>query len=479
MLSLADIGEALTGKQPQSESADTVQFSSVVIDSRRATPKSLFVALPGEHRDGHDYVSLAFAQGASGALVEAKIRGNLPNATIWEPGASSNEKGITPGKPVCVVVPNTLEALQRIAAWWRRRHLDCQVIGITGSVGKTTTKELVASVISQRFRTLKSPGNYNNEIGLPLTVLQMDKSYKRAVLEMSMYDLGEISLLAKIALPRVGVVTNVRPIHLERLGSMERIAQAKAELVEMLPTGGAAVLNGDDLYVREMQAHTRAERVLYYGLRPDNELWADGIKTRGLQGISLRFHWHGHTIPLDSPVLGAHSVWMALAAAGTGLVESMTWDEVIAGLSKPDKPLRMTVVPGMRETTLLDDTYNAGPSSSIAALEFLGTLPGRTVAVLGDMLELGEHEEEGHRQVGQKAAQAVKLLIVVGHRARLIAEEAMANGMATGDVHVAKDNQEALDILREYLEPGDFILIKGSRGMAMEEIVTAIRKETA
>jgi len=476
MIKLADIGEAITGQRPGPAIAETVRFSDVVVDSRLVSAGSLFVALPGEHRDGHEYVRDAFARGAKGAIVKPLIQQNPPQAIIWQPGNGLPDE-LPADRPICIVVEDTLKALQKIAAYWRRRFPACQVIGVTGSVGKTTTKELVASVVGKRFRTLKSPGNYNNEIGLPLTLLRLDESCERAVLEMSMYALGEIALLAEIAQPRIGVVTNVQPIHLERLGSLERIAQAKAELVEALPADGAAVLNGDDPYVRAMAASARASRVLYYGLRPDNELRADQIASRGLEGISLCFYWQGRQLPVELPLLGAHSAWTALAAVGVGLAEGMSWDEIVAGLKEPAKPLRLAVLSGIRQTTILDDSYNAGPSSTIAALDFLATLEGRPIAVLGDMLELGAAEEEGHRQVGRKAAEVVQRLIALGPRARLIAEEARANGMSAAAIYLAENNRAAIACLQEWLAPGDFVLIKGSRGMKMEEIVAAIVKE--
>lgn len=476
MFNLAQIAQVLAGKQGDSPALGAVAFNDVVIDSRQASEGSLFVALRGEHRDGHDYIQDAFSRGAKGALVGPRVRQIVPEAVIWEPDSTSE---IIQDQPICIVVPDPLQALQRIAAWWRRQHRECRVIGVTGSVGKTTTKEAIASVLRERFRTLKSEENYNNEIGLPLTVLRMNKSHERAVLEMGMYALGEIALLAEIALPCIGVVTNVQSIHLERLGSIERIAQAKAELVNALPPEGVALLNGDDPRVRAMGAQTRARRILYYGLRPDNDLWADQVQGRGLEGITLHFHWQGQTVPADLPLLGTHSVWTALAAAGIGLVEGLSWTQIITGLQRLSKPLRMIAVPGIRSTTILDDTYNAGPLSTTAALEFLGTLGGRAVAVLGDMLELGAEEEEGHRQVGRKAAQTVAKLIAVGPRARIIAEEARANGMSHHDIHTAKNHEEALAYLKDLLTPGDYVLVKGSRGMAMETIVTALREETS
>jgi len=480
---LGDIAAALTGQSPDQARGERVRFREAVNDSRQAREGSLFVALPGERHDGHEFVGAAFAAGARGALVKPLIRQNPPDAVLWEPAAdptlAATWSALTTDKPVCIVVDDPLQALQRLAAYRRRQFPTCRVIGITGSIGKTSTKDLAAAVLAQAYRTLKSPGNYNNEIGLPLTLLRLDETYQRAVLEMSMYDLGEIALLAEIAQPQVGVVINVEPIHLERLGTIARIAQAKAELVAALPPEGVAILNGDDPHVRAMRDATAARRVLFYGRQPDNELWADEVVSRGLEGIALRFHWHGETIPAALPLIGAHHVWTALAAVAVGLAEGMPWDQIIAGLAQPELPSRLVIVPGIRQTRLLDDTYNAGPASVLAALEVLALAPERRVAVLGDMLELGAEEEAGHRLVGARAAEIAQRLITVGPRAQLIAAEAIARGMPAAAVRRVGSNQEAVAALTELLEPGDTVLIKGSRGMTMEEIVAALRRQEA
>ncbi|HDN80721.1 MAG TPA: UDP-N-acetylmuramoyl-tripeptide--D-alanyl-D-alanine ligase, partial [Chloroflexi bacterium] len=321
--------------------------------------------------------------------------------------------------------------------------------------------------------TLKSYGNYNNEIGLPLTLLHLGPEYERVVLEMGMYALGEIAQLAEISLPVVGVVTNVGPVHLERLGTLERIAQAKAELVEAIPPEGVAVLNYDDERVRAMKDKTRG-RVFYYGLSPEADLWADEIRSEGLSGVRFRFHYEGETIHARIPLLGRHSVHAALAAAAVGLIEGLSWGEIIAGLRDVSAQLRLVAVPGYNGSTILDDTYNASPASTIAALNLLEELPGRHIAVLGDMLELGDYEEEGHRKVGRRALEVASLLITVGPRARIIGEEALACGMPPENVYIFDSKQEAIRLLKELLEPGDVVLVKGSRGMRMEEVVAAI-----
>ena len=263
-VTLLDVWQALNVFARVSSPAGPVvtrPLSAIVIDSREAEPGSLFVALPGEHTDGHNFVAHAFSRGALVALVSRPMDG--PFLTL-DARLPDQELSVQPDEHVCILVDDTQVALQQIAAAWRTRFAP-RVIGVTGSVGKTTTKEIIAAVLGQRYVTLKSPGNLNNEIGLPLTVLQMEERHERIVLEMGMYDVGEIAQLCRIAHPHVGVITNVGPVHLERLGTVERVAQAKAELVQALPVDGVAVLNADDPMVSAMATQTRA-RVFRYGL---------------------------------------------------------------------------------------------------------------------------------------------------------------------------------------------------------------------
>ncbi|MGC8787673.1 MAG: UDP-N-acetylmuramoyl-tripeptide--D-alanyl-D-alanine ligase [Anaerolineae bacterium] len=469
-LTFGDLWNALgKGPWPWKDTAE-VAFRDVVIDSRASVEGSLFVALPGEHTDGHLYVADAFRRGAQAALVHRAVQDCRTLIDVGKELDATSPFSL----PVCFLVPNTLASLQALAAYWRRKHAQCRVVGITGSVGKTSTKELIAAVLRQRFCTLSSPENYNNEVGLPLSVLRLHPAVEWLVQEMAMYDIGEIALLARIALPEVGVVTNVGPTHLERLGTIERIAQAKSELVQALPPDGLAVLNGDDERVRAMASLTPAQRVLYYGLEPHNDLWADEIQTRGLEGLWLRFHFGEQSVAAHLPLLGRHSVHSALAAAAVGLSQGLSWEEIIAGLQDKSAQVRLLVVPGIHGTTILDDTYNASPASTLAALNLLAEMEGRKVAVLGGMLELGSYEKEGHSLVGRRVAEVASLLVTVGQLGRLIAEEAIATGMPPSAVYAVADNEEAVEVLRQILVEGDFVLVKGSRGFAMENIVAKL-----
>jgi UDP-N-acetylmuramoyl-tripeptide--D-alanyl-D-alanine ligase len=450
---------------------------SVAVDSRQAGPGSLFVALPGEHTDGHAYVAHAFSRGAAAALVGRPVDAPGVLVDARQPAALPP---LPANEPICILVDDPLLALQRLAAAWRARFTP-RVMGITGSVGKTTTKEITAAVLSQRFVTLRNRGNLNNEIGLPMTVLELDEHHQRVVLEMGMYDVGEIAQLCRIASPHVGIVTNVGPVHLERLGTIERIAQAKAELVEALPADGVAILNADDPLVMAMSGRTRAQ-IFWYGLSPNADLWADEIEGEGLEGIRFRFHYRGETVHVRVPLLGRHSVHTALRATAVGLVEGLSWEEIVRGMQRIDVQLRLIASRGLNGATLLDDTYNASPASTMAALNLLADLPvqnGRRIAVLGDMLELGSYEEEGHRKVGVRAADVVDLLVTVGRRAQLIAEEARAAGLHPGKVLALDDAEAALAELRSIMGPGDVVLVKGSRAVRMDEIATVLTDASA
>lgn len=472
------LAEMLSALRPGTASlgAEGVCIQGVHIDSRSVLPGSLFVALRGERVDGHSYVADAFGRGANVALVSDLVPG-YPILDLTAAGA-----GLAPPVGQVVVrVPDTLVALQQLARARRQGHPALRVVGITGSVGKTTAKEVVATVLAQRYSTLRSTGNQNNEIGLPLSLLALQPQHQMAVLEMGMYALGEIALLADIALPDIGVVMNVGPVHLERLGSIERIAQAKSELIRALPSSGLAVLNGDDPLVVAMRDQARC-RVVSFGLGSDNDIWASEITSHGLQGVSFRVQvaaQNGLGLAPSSAQLrlgipGRHMVMPALAAISVALAEGLTWAEIAAGLGGVEATLRLVPRPGIHGITLLDDAYNASPASMLASLDLLAELPGRHVAVLGDMLELGDYEVEGHYQVGRGCARMADTLVAVGVRAKSMVQSALAAGMAQADAYHVDDTDAAISLLTGILRQGDVVLIKGSRGMAMERIVLAL-----
>jgi UDP-N-acetylmuramoyl-tripeptide--D-alanyl-D-alanine ligase len=469
MLALADVFEALTGFRPDWA---TQVITEASVDSRQIIPAGMFIALPGERVDGHNYIGAAFERGAYLALIQRDVSDQF-NVLDLRGNVSLQDLEI-PNMPFCLLVDDTLQSLQQIARFWRRR-LDLRVIGITGSVGKSSTKETVAGVLGERYRTLKNPGNMNNEIGLPLTLLRLSAGYEVAVLEMGFYVPGEIALLCDIALPQVGVITNVGTVHAERAGSQEVIARGKAELVQSLPPApeGTAILNYDDPWVRDMAMQTQAQ-VLFYGLDPRADLWADEVEGQGLEGIRFRMHYRDESIYLRVPMIGRHSVHTALRAAAVGLVEGLTWQEIVSGLRAGHSQLRLVAVRTKSGALLLDDTYNASPESTLAALNLLEELGGRKVAVLGDMLELGPYEEHGHEMVGRRAAEVVDELVTVGELGRMIADAARLAGLPDEKITVLDSAQKATKYLRSRLSENDVVLVKGSHGMRMDHIVAAL-----
>jgi UDP-N-acetylmuramoyl-tripeptide--D-alanyl-D-alanine ligase len=313
----------------------------------------------------------------------------------------------------------------------------------------------------------------NNEIGLPLTILKLSAGYERAVLEMGFYVPGEIALLCEIAQPKIGVVTNIGTVHAERAGSQEAIFRGKSELIQALPGDGVAILNLDDPWVSKMAELTRA-RVFFYGLDPEADLWADNVEGLGLEGIRFQLHYRHETLHVHIPMIGQHSVHTALRAAAVGLADNLTWQEIIDGLRQGHTQLRLTAVRSERGALMLDDTYNASPESMLAALNLLAELDGHKVAVLGDMLELGQYEKQGHEIVGVRAYEVTDALITIGTLGHQIATAARRAGMQPGKIKEFENTDEAISYLQKSLTGKDVVLVKGSHGIHMDRIVNAL-----
>jgi UDP-N-acetylmuramoyl-tripeptide--D-alanyl-D-alanine ligase len=451
---VADELVASTGGRLLERSERPIRVAAV--DSRLVHPGNLFVALPGEHTDGHLHLEDAVARGAAALLVTRQIDDVRPygNVTI-------------------VRVADGLSALGAVAAAWRRRF-DPLVVGVTGSIAKTSTKEAVATVLGATRRTLKTEGNQNNEIGLPLTLLRLGPEDEAAVLEMGMYVGGEIAELAAMARPSIGVVTAVQAVHLSRIGSLDAIERAKGELLEALPASGTAVLNADDPIVDRMDRRTAA-RPLRYGFGEDADVRAVEIESGGTAGMRFTLRTPAGERPVSIPSLGRLSVHNATAGAAVGIAAGMDLDAIATGLEFGwGAPHRVELV-RLRGATVIDDSYNASPGSMTAALEVLADLPGRHVAVLGEMLELGEGHESGHRAVGATAAAVAELLIVVGQEASGIAEGAAEAGLDRSRIHVVPDAETALDTLEPRLRDGDIVLVKASRGIGLDRVVDGLR----
>ena len=425
------------------------------VDSRLVRPGELFVALPGERTDGHAFIGDAVARGAAALLVTRP----LPDPAAF-------------GDLTVVRVVDALAALGAVAAGWRRRFRPL-VVGVTGSIAKTSTKEAIAAVLGSRFTTLRSEGNQNNEIGLPLTLLRLGPEHQAAVLEMGMYVGGEIAELARIARPSIGVVTAVQPVHLARIGSLRAIEAAKGELLEALPPDGRAILNADDPIVRRMGSRSVA-RATSYGFDRDADVGAEAVESNGLAGMRFVLRTDAGRRAISIPTLGRLSVHNALAAAAVGRVAGLSLDEIAAGLGSGwAAPHRVQVVRA-GGITFVDDSYNASPRSVVAALDLLAGLPGRRCAVLGEMLELGDVSIEGHRVVGEAAARTTDWLVVVGPGAAGIAEGAVAAGMDPARVSLVDGVETALEFLPPRLRDGDVVLVKASRGVGLERIIDGL-----
>jgi len=459
-----------------------ITFGEAVTDSREVEPGTLFIALSGERTDGHSFLPDVIARGALGALVsraevEARSAALAQTERPWaliDPVTGEGLAEAAHGTCLLIAVDDPLMAVQRLAVY-HRQQLTPTVVGITGSVGKTSTKEVVAAVLSRRLRTLKSKRSFNSEATLPTSLLRLTPDHQVAVLEMGMWAPGEIRFLASLARPQIGVVTNIGPTHMERLKTIESIAQAKGELLESLPADGWAVLNADDPRGMAMADRTPA-RVFTYGLTPTANLWADEVVSYGLGGISMCAHYGGGRGTMRLPLAGHHSVYLALAAISVGLIMGMAWDDILAGLSDPEAQPRVRVLPGVAGSTLIDDTYNAAPISTLAALDLLAETDGRRVAILGDMLELGGAEEEGHLQVGRRAADVAQLLVTIGRRARWIAEAAASAGMPASQIMAFDTSEDGAAAILPLLQAGDYVLVKASRGMELERVVAALQR---
>jgi UDP-N-acetylmuramoyl-tripeptide--D-alanyl-D-alanine ligase len=428
------------------------------VDSRLVTPGQLFVALPGERTDGHLHLPEAVERGAAALLVTRQ----LSDPAVF-------------GDVTIIRVAAALAALGAAAAGWRRRF-DPLVVGVTGSIAKTSTKEAIAAVLGARWTTLKSEGNQNNEIGLPLTLLRLRPDHGAAALEMGMYVSGEIADLAAMARPSIGVVTAVQPVHLSRIGTIEAVERAKGELLEALRADGTAILNADDPIVTRMHARTVA-RAVRYGFAETADVRATEVASAGTSGMRFRLVTPDGSRVTEIPTLGRLSVHNAAAAAAVGLAAGLDLDTIATALEAGwAAPHRVELV-RLRGMTVIDDSYNASPGSVSAALDVLADLPGRHVAVLGEMLELGDAHESGHRTVGEQAGQIADLLIVVGEEAGGIVAGALDAGLDPGRVLPVRDADAALDVLRPRLRDGDVVLVKASRGIGLDRLVDGLRLE--
>jgi UDP-N-acetylmuramoyl-tripeptide--D-alanyl-D-alanine ligase len=432
------------------------------VDSRRVDPGNAFFALPGERTDGHGFLAEAVGRGAT-ALV------------VTDPPAEAELDRLAGRGAAAIAVDDGLVALGRAAGEWRTRFAPL-VVGVTGSLAKTSVKEQAAEVLAERWGedVLRNVANENNEIGLPLTLLRLAPRHTAAVLELGMYVPGDIAQLAALARPRIGVVTAVRATHISRAGTIEAIEAGKRELVEALPADGTAVLNADDERVARMaDALAPTLRVLRYGWSADAEVTATDVESLAERGMRFTLVTPLGTAAVESPALGRHAVHNALAGATVGLAAGLDLATIARGLARPYSAPHRSALLRIGPWLVLDDSYNAAPDSMIAALELLASLPGRHVAILGEMLELGATSAEAHRRIGAHAGGLVELLLAVGPSAELYAAAARG-GRAT--TIALPDRAAAEAVLAAELRAGDAVLLKGSRGAAMDELLPVLER---
>ena len=451
-LTFSQLAEMVNGTVIQ---GDAIETSSVVIDSREVKPDSVFFAIRGERLDGHQFIDRAFEKGARGAVV-TQVPSELPA-----------DKGI-------VQVADTTEALQKLASAIRDRF-DFLLIGITGSAGKTTTKEMIATLIATERRTHKSWGNFNNQIGAPLCLDNVPDDAEVVVSEMGMNHKGEIAQIAGLLRPTIGVYTNIAPVHIEFFGTIEKIAEAKRELLENLAQPATVVVNADNEHVMRISEGFHGRRVTY-GLDHAAEYRATNIRERGLLGTRFTLEAERRSIELELVLPGRHNLENLLAAIATARLVGIAWESIERGVRDVKPAYHRGVIVPWRGATIYDDSYNSNPYALKRALELMtqAETGGRRIAVIGDMLELGEQETQFHRDAGRSIPKSIDVVVGVGKRSQALLEGARETGLKA--LHHFADAKSAGEFLKDEIREGDLVLIKGSRGVGLDKIVTLLEE---
>lgn len=446
-------GELICGK------GDTL-FSGLSIDSRKIGVGELFWAIKGEHHNGNDYLKDALEKGAIGVvsdngLLESKLSHNV----------------------VAIKVPSSLAALQRLASYNRRKH-PVPLVAITGSNGKTTTKEITASILGKRYEVNKNEGNLNNLIGVPLTLLDLHSDHEVAVVEMGMNRRGEIRELTTMARPDIGVITNIGEAHLEGLGNVENIKRAKGELIEAMEGEHKVILNADDPAVMALVPFATGD-VITFGFDSNAHVRAEEAEVEWGKGTLFILAVGTKRIPVLLPIYGIHQLYNALAASAVAFSMGFELEEIREGLEDYEPYSGRMEIISKGGITVINDSYNANPPSLKSALETMAMLAdGRKIAILGDMLELGENAPLIHSDLGRYAHEkGVDMIVTFGELAQNIAEGAIKNGMDVNKIHTFSNKGELIEYLKGEVAHGDWLLVKGSRGMKMEEITAALTEE--
>ena len=456
MFTLEQLLAATGGRVIQGAPRADERFVGGAFDSRIVQPGEVFFALR-DQRDGHDFVADAFARGARAAVVERAVP--------------------APDDALLIEVSQPLHALRRLAEAVRDAH-PIPAVGITGNVGKTTTKEATAAALGARYRVLRTAASFNNEIGVPLTFLRLEPTHEVAVIELGFYVPGEIADLCRLVRPRIGIITEIPkiPVHYARTPNVDAIAAGKAELIESLPDDGVALLNADSPRVRALAPRTRAH-VVFFGESEDAQLRATDVRADGLAGLRFTAHYEGERVPVALPIPGRQLVPAALAALGAAHTLGLPLDEAAVALSTMEQPAHRMEIRSGPGITVIDDSYNASPAAVEAALAVLRDVPGRRIAVLGDMLELGSFSADAHEALGRDAARSTDVLIGIGELARTAVDAARAAGLA--EAYWASEPGEALVVLRRMQQQGDTILVKGSHSLALDRLADTLVRPVA
>jgi len=460
ILTIEEVLKATGGKLLQGKG--NTFFQGISTDSRTVAEGELFIALKGARFDGHYYAAEALKKKAGGVLIEEDKVGDIR----WN-GYRSR---------AVITVKDTLSALGDIARDWRRKY-GTPMVALTGSNGKTTTKEMIAACLETNFPILKTRGNLNNLIGVPLTLLTLTEKERVVVLEMGMNVPGEIRRLTEISEPDVGLITNIQMVHLEGMGSLERLKEEKGELFRGIRRDGTILVNQDDPRVVDLASRYPGQKITF-GIEHPADIMAKEIRLHGAGGTSFTLILEGEAMEISLRLLGRHFIPNALSAIAVACLFGVEVNRAKETLENFQPfPMRMEIVPIEGGGTLINDAYNANPSSVELALETLAEAKGkgRAIAVLGDMLELGNFTEEAHQQIGQKVSElSIDLLLAMGEKAPIVVESAIRHGFPMEKARIVESHSEAISLLRQMIQSGDWILVKGSRGMAMEKIVEGL-----
>lgn len=454
-LTILELITATNGKLVIGNENSTI--NDIVIDSRKANKDNVFVAIIGENLDGHQFMQSAYENGCKTFIKNANsgIKLNSPDINLIE-------------------VNDTQIALGDIARYYKEKF-DIPYIGVTGSVGKTTTRDMIYAAVSSKFNTLKNQGNLNNHLGVPLTLFNLEDSYECAIVEMGMSNFKEIEYLANIVNPKIGVISNIGLSHIENLGSQEGILKAKMEITTNFNESNTLVVNGDDKFLETLKNKNLKYKLKTFGFNKDNDIYCESY-TMNEEDLTFVCYIDGKKEEIFIPTVGEHNIYNAMAAVLVGRELNISLEDIKYGLRnfKATK-MRLDIIKNDK-MTIINDAYNASPDSMEAALKILGRYERRRVAILGDMFEMGEHSEYGHRLVGKYAIDNTDLLIAIGKDAKFMCQEARLLGFDKNNIHHFNTKEEAIEKIDELIQEEDVVLVKASRGMELEKIVEYLNK---